>query len=73
MPSASQVSLTSAASTVVMWGLSVPEVAVIVSTAVAVLTFCIHVWYTLRKDARAQAAHEQRMDPPNGETQDDRT
>jgi len=46
-----------AAATGVFWGLSVSDLAVIVSMIVAVLGFIIHAWATIRKDRRELERH----------------
>lgn len=46
-----------AAATGVFWGLSVPDVAVIMSMVVAVLGFIVHAWATIRKDRREMERH----------------
>jgi hypothetical protein len=50
-----------AAVTGVLWGLSVPDWAVIISMLVAVMGFIVHAWATVRKDRREAAAHDAQM------------
>lgn len=38
------------------------ELGVIVSAIVAVVSCALHVWYTLRKDARAREIHRKRIE-----------
>lgn len=54
--------LASAGTSATLFGLSVSEVGVIVSAVIAVATFGLHVWYTLRKDARARDIHRRRIE-----------
>lgn len=56
-----QASLASAATSITLFGFSVSELGVIVSAVVALATFALHVWYTLRKDRRAREIHEARL------------
>jgi membrane protein implicated in regulation of membrane protease activity len=51
-----------AASTVALWGLSVPDWAVIVSAAVAVAGFFLHFFATMRKEKRAQELHAAQLE-----------
>lgn len=46
-----------AAATGLFWGLSVSDIAVILSAFVAFLGFLVHAWATIRKDQREQAQH----------------
>lgn len=55
----------SSASSFALWGLNASEAAVITSAVVAVLTFALHCWYTIRKDARAQRLFERQIDGAN--------
>lgn len=57
-----QASLASAATSITLFGFSVSELGVIVSALVALATFGMHVWYTLRKDARAREIHKRRIE-----------
>lgn len=57
-----QTSLASAATSITLFGLSASELGVAVSAAVAVLTFAMHVWYTVRKDRRAREIHRRRLE-----------
>ena len=50
-----------AATTGILWGLSVSEVAVIVSALVAVLGFIVHAWSVVRKDRRDGERHAAAM------------
>ena len=51
---------------ITVWGLDISDLGVIVSATVAVCGLVVHVWYTLRKDRRAQQAHERAMWGRNG-------
>lgn len=55
-------SLASASTSITLFGLSVSELGVIVSAFIAVATFGLHVWYTLRKDRRAREIHKRRLE-----------
>jgi disulfide bond formation protein DsbB len=57
-----QVSLASAATSLTLLGLSVSEWGVIISAVVALATFGLHVWYTVRKDKRAREIHKRRIE-----------
>ena len=57
-----QAALASAATSITLFGMSISEVGVIVSAIIAVATFGLHVWYTLRKDARARDIHKRRIE-----------
>jgi len=50
-----------AATTGVLWGLAVSDVAVILSMVVAVLGFLVHAWATIRKDRRELEHHKAKM------------
>lgn len=50
-----------AAATGIFWGLSVSDVAVIMSMVVAVLGFLVHAWATVRKDRREMERHKALM------------
>jgi len=50
-----------AAATGIMWGLSVSDLAVILSMIVAVLGFIVHAWATIRKDKRELEMHQATM------------
>ncbi len=50
-----------AATTGILWGLSVSEVAVFLSAFVAVLGFIVHTWATIRKDKREAERHAAAM------------
>ena len=50
-----------AATTGVLWGLSVSEVAVVISMIVAVLGFIVHTWAVVRKDRREAQEHAAQM------------
>lgn len=56
-----QLTVASAATSITLFGLSVSEVAVIVSAVVAVASFALHVWYTLEKNRREEAESQHRM------------
>ncbi len=47
-----------AMATGVFWGLSVSDIAVILSAFVAFLGFLVHAWATIRKDRREQEQHK---------------
>lgn len=55
-------SLASAATSITLFGMSLSDLGVIVSAVVALATFVLHVWYTLRKDARAREVHARRLE-----------
>lgn len=57
-----QASVVSAATSITMFGMSLSELGVIVSALVAFATFVLHMWYTLRKDARAKEIHYKRLE-----------
>lgn len=42
---------------VTLWGLSISDVAVIVSTTVAVLGFALHLWLSIRRERREKVRH----------------
>lgn len=46
-----------AGAAIASWGFSVGDVAVVVSTIVAVLGFVLHAWATIRRDRRQADAH----------------
>lgn len=50
-----------AAATGIFWGLSVSDLAVILSMIVAVLGFIVHAWATIRKDRRELEHHKALM------------
>lgn len=50
-----------AAATGIFWGLSVSDIAVIISAFVAFLGFLVHAWATIRKDQREQERHRALM------------
>lgn len=57
-----QATLVSAGTSITLFGMSMSELGVIVSAIVAVATFALHVWCTLRKDARARDIHKRRIE-----------
>lgn len=57
-----QLSLASAATSITLFGFSISEWGVLISAVVAVLTFGLHVWYTVRKDKRAREIHKRRLE-----------
>ena len=57
-----QASLASAATSITLFGMSVSVLGVIVSAVVALATFGLHVWYTVRKDRRAREIHKRRIE-----------
>lgn len=48
-----------AASAGIMWGMSLSEIAVLISAIVAVLGFILHTWATFRRDRREMEHHLQ--------------
>jgi len=50
-----------AAATGLFWGLSVSDIAVILSALVAVAGFIVHAWATIRKDRREKEQHDAHM------------
>lgn len=50
-----------AATSGILWGLSMSDIAVFLSALVAVLGFCVHAWATLRKDRREAERHAAAM------------
>lgn len=55
-------SLASATTSITLFGMNASEFGVLVSAIVAVLTFGLHVWYTVRKDTRAREIHKRRLE-----------
>lgn len=51
-----------AATSGVLWGFSISDLAVLVSTGVAVFGFLLHLWATLRRDRRQTEAHRLMME-----------
>lgn len=51
-----------AASSLVLWGLRVGDVAAMVSAVIALLGFAVHVWATLRRDKREAERHRVQME-----------
>lgn len=51
-----------AASSLVLWGLRLGDVAAMVSAVVAVLGFALHVWATWRRDRREAERHRLEME-----------
>lgn len=54
--------IASASASITMFGLDISELGVIVSAVIAVATFALHVWYTVRKDRRAREIHKRRLE-----------
>ncbi len=51
-----------ATSAAFFWGLSIGDVGVIVSMAVAVLGFIVHIWLSIRRERRAIERHRATME-----------
>lgn len=50
------------AATITIWGMGLPELAAIITAAVALLGAAVNVWYVQRKDRRAEEAHRLEME-----------
>lgn len=55
-------SVASATTSISLFGMNASELGVLVSAVVAMLTFILHMWYTLRKDGRAREIHKRRLE-----------
>jgi len=54
------------------WGLQLSDVAAIISALVAIIGLVVHIWATVRKNARAEEAHRAYMEGMRGATTDER-
>ena len=44
-----------------LWGLDISDIGVGVSAVFGVLTFCVYLWSSIRRDRRAQELHRARL------------